>query len=58
MEREYMQNEEFNDWFDELYPVIELAGCKYQASRVLFEIDPINYRCCFADHESLKEEEE
>lgn len=39
----------FDDYIDEVYDDIEIFGCTYCASRVLKEVDEINYTMCFND---------
>ena len=35
----------YDAFLDEVYPECEIAGYKYQTSRVLAEVDPTAYRC-------------
>lgn len=39
--------ERFDDFFNEIYPEVELGELTYLASRVLGEVDPIAYREAF-----------
>lgn len=40
----YTDNQEFNEYFDSIYPDVKIGGLTFDASRVLFELDPIAYR--------------
>ena len=47
----------FQDWLDEAYGVVTVAGLSYETSSVLPVVDPIAYRCAFADWTSAELEE-
>jgi len=54
---ENVSDSEFHDWLDEAYGEVNIAGCEYLTSDVLKEIDPVNYRCLYADYiDALKED--
>ncbi len=40
--------DEFDNMLDE--SPIEILGMSYNPSRILYEVDPIAYRCCLADY--------
>jgi hypothetical protein len=40
----------FRDMLDDCYGETEIAGMKYQTSRVLEEVDPIAFRCGVNDY--------
>ena len=42
-------NAKLDDYLDEAYPEVEIAGIKFSPSRILFELDPIAYACACAD---------
>ena len=47
---EYLEHgDEFNEYLDEVYGTIDIAGITYYASSILAENDPIGYRCTYAD---------
>ena len=48
----YSDYEQFNDYVDEVHEEIEIFGMKYNASRVLYETDPIAYRVMLSDYQS------
>ena len=39
----------YKDMLDECYETIKVCGYEYQPSRVLEEVDPVAFRCGFAD---------
>lgn len=41
--------ERYCEFLDEVYPECKIAGYEYQTSRALKEVDPIAFRCGFAD---------
>ena len=41
-------DQEYRDYIDE-FNSVEIMGMSYTASRVLEELDPTAYRCCFND---------
>lgn len=40
---------QYDEWLDEINEGIQIGRCKYSASRVLKQIDPIAYGCGFTD---------
>lgn len=53
-----MTNEDlFNEWLDEIYPTVDVAGITFYPSDILKECDPIAYRCAMSDWESYYEAE-
>ena len=48
----------YDDFLDEVYGTIEIAGMTYDTSRVLSECDPIAYRCGFSDYLDMVDEDE
>lgn len=51
------RNEMFDEVLDECYPSVKIAGITFFPSDILFECDPIAYRCAVNDWESFEEEE-
>ena len=49
-------NDALDEFLDECYPPVVIAGITFDASRILFELDPIAYRCTVADFESFDDE--
>lgn len=47
-----LSNEEYNDYIDEIYEPVKVAGMKFNVSRILEEIDPVAWRCGKSDYES------
>jgi peptidoglycan hydrolase CwlO-like protein len=47
---DYVDDSQYNDWLDEVYGEVEIAGMSYCTSRVLREIDPIAYNCVHSDY--------
>ena len=43
----------YQDMLDDVYGDIDICGYEYPASAVLQDVDPIAYRCGFADYTSL-----
>ena len=41
---EYDLNKSFSEYLDEVHPLIEVFGYKFEASRALRKLDPIAYR--------------
>lgn len=39
----------YDEYLDEVYPSVSVAGYEYSTSRALKEIDPTAYRCGFVD---------
>ena len=42
----------FDEYLDEIYGIVEIAGMSYNTSQALEELDPTAYRCMFADYSS------
>lgn len=45
----YQLDSSFADFLDEIYLPVNVGGIEYAYSRVLYEVDPVRYRCEFAD---------
>ena len=41
--------EAFDEMLDEIYEPVEVAGLTFNPSRVLYNLDPIAYRCSLLD---------
>lgn len=39
----------YDEYLDEIYPEVEIAGVTFSPSRILAEVDPTAYRCGFSD---------
>src|SRR5699024_9808202 len=39
----------YDEFLDEVYPMVEIGGCQYYPSTVLEKVDPVAYRCGFSD---------
>lgn len=39
----------YDEWLNDLSGDVEVAGCVFDASRILKELDPIAYQCGFND---------
>lgn len=46
---EYLDDSEYDEFLDEIYGPIMVGNMAFCASRILSELDPIAYRCGFAD---------
>lgn len=46
---EYDALEQYDEFLDEVYGTVTIAGMEYQTSRALKELDPIAYRTGFND---------
>jgi hypothetical protein len=46
-----ISEEEFDEFLDDLYGDVSVAGILYPTSQVLKEVDPTAYRCEKADYE-------
>lgn len=46
----YSDYESFNDYLDEINEPVVIFGMTYNASKVLYETDPIAYRVMFSDY--------
>ena len=49
--------EQFDEFLDDVYGTIKIAGCTFDASVILKELDPIAYRCFFEDYKADIENE-
>lgn len=47
---DHVSESDYDNYIDELEGDVTICGMSYSASRVLSEIDPIAYRCGFADY--------
>lgn len=47
-----LSNEEYNDYIDEIYEPVKVAGMMFNVSRILEELDPVAWRCGKGDYES------
>lgn len=44
-----IDTDEFDEFLNEVYSDIEIAGVFYSPARVLHKVDPIYYNCAFCD---------
>lgn len=49
--------EEYDDYLDEIYAEVDVAGCTYLVSRILKEIDEVRYEMGKGEYEDEKREE-
>lgn len=54
--QEELTEKDYDEFLNEVYGDINVCGLKYPASQVLYEVDPIVYRCGMADWESAEYE--
>ena len=54
---EYLTEERYDDMLNDCSPDIEIGNISFQASRVLYECDPIAYNCGFSDYADSLENE-
>ena len=47
---DYVSESDYDNWLNDAYGEVEVAGMSYSTSRVLREIDPIAYNCGFSDY--------
>jgi hypothetical protein len=47
---EYVSDDTYADFLDEIYGQIDICGYKYYASYALSELDEIAYNCGFSDY--------
>lgn len=47
---------DFDDYLDEVYPTVTIAGIEFLPSRILREVDPIAYRVTKSDWEDAQED--
>jgi len=52
-----MTDAEFIEFLNENEDLVVIFGMTYSAGNVLFEMDPIAFRCMKSDYEALLEEE-
>lgn len=55
---EYELAQRYDEFLDEVYGTVKVAGYEYNTSQTLKEVDPIAYRVGMNDYESSLEEEE
>ena len=53
-----MRNYKFDAEFDDIHDDVVLGDLVFSPSDVLYNCDPVAYRCAVADWESFNEEEE
>lgn len=49
---DYMNRQDFNDWFDEQQESISVVGVTYRPSEVLFHVDHEAYRAALAEYDA------
>jgi len=47
---DYITESDFRDMLDECYKPVDICGYKYDAGRALQEVDPVAFRCGYADY--------
>jgi hypothetical protein len=47
---DYITESDFRDMLDECYEPVDICGYKYDAGRALESVDPIAFRCGYADY--------
>ena len=52
------RNEKFDEWIDDAYEPVTLGFGTFYASDILYNCDPIAYRCAVSDWESELEDAE
>jgi hypothetical protein len=55
---EYELAQQFDEFLDEIYGTVKIAGYEYNTSQALKEVDPIAYSVGMNDYESSLEENE
>ena len=55
---EYELAQQFDEFLDEVYGTVKIAGYEYNTSQALKEVDPIAYSVGMNDYESSLEESE
>lgn len=50
-------DEHYDEIIDECYPEVEIGVCRFYASQILRELDPVAYSCGVSDEESFKMDE-
>lgn len=51
-----MNEEEFDDWLDDVYPTYQIAGVTLYPSQMLKNCDPIAYRIALSEWDDREEE--
>lgn len=51
---EYNDNSEFNEWFDENEPVVNIRGVELSPSQVLFDNDEEAYKTCLLEYQEMQ----
>lgn len=46
---DYLSDDDFDDYLDDNEPTVEMMGMSYLPSYALKELDPVAYRCIYAD---------
>jgi len=54
----YEIRDQYREMLDEVYGVVEIAGCEYDTSRLLEEADPMAFDCGLWDYASSLVEDE
>jgi hypothetical protein len=49
-----LTEEDYNDYLDDCFGTVKIAGLEYLTSRALKELDPIAYDCGFSDWEDSR----
>tara|TARA_R110000737_G_scaffold18535_2_gene36588 strand:+ start:78 stop:296 length:219 start_codon:yes stop_codon:yes gene_type:complete len=49
---EVLMKEWYDDWLNDCYPMVQIAGLECLASTALYRIDPIAYQTWMNDYES------
>lgn len=39
----------YKDFLDEVYDSVKMLGCEFMPSQILYDCDPIGFRCGFVD---------
>lgn len=52
------RNEKFDEWLDDIYEPVTIGYGTYYYSDILYNCDPVAYRCGVADWESELESED
>ena len=47
---DYIDHDQYDEMLDDCYPEVEYAGFTCEPSRALKELDPVAYRCGYADY--------
>jgi len=51
------RNEEYDEFLNEIYGMIEIGPSVFYPADIIFELEPITYRVGYADWESWRDEE-